>query len=81
MKIPTRRDLMSAITLPASDSQAMVIGIYGIPGSGKTFLIIQLKQRLEKEPFVFWDGSQVIASVVPGGLGVFHELEAEEKNH
>ncbi|KAH4185763.1 hypothetical protein HBI46_181260 [Parastagonospora nodorum] len=81
MKLHTRCDSMSAITSPASDHQAMVVGIYGIPGSGKTFLINQLRQRLEKEPFMFWDGSQVIASVVPGGLGAFHELEEEEKKH
>jgi putative protein kinase ArgK-like GTPase of G3E family len=66
---------MSVETRPASDREKIVIGIYGIPGSGKTFLVNQFKQRLENEPFTFWDGSQVIATVVPGGLGAFHKLE------
>jgi hypothetical protein len=37
-------------------------------------LFFQLKQRLESEPFTFWDGSQVIATVVPGNLGAFYKL-------
>jgi GTPase SAR1 family protein len=81
MKLPTKCDSISNETRPASDCQAIIIGIYGIPGSGKTFLINQLKQWLEKEPFNFWDGSQVIATFVPGGLVAFHKLEEEEKRH
>ncbi|OAL44871.1 hypothetical protein IQ07DRAFT_663182 [Pyrenochaeta sp. DS3sAY3a] len=72
---------MPVETRPLENSQAIVIGIYGVPGSGKTFLLHQLKQRLEKEPFAFHDGSQVIASVVPGGLAAFTELEEEDKRH
>ena len=38
----------------------VVIGIYGLPGSGKTTLMGQLKQELGEEQFTFYEG-QVIA--------------------
>jgi thymidylate kinase len=72
---------MSVETRPASDRQENFISIYGIPGSGKTFLVNHLKQRLENETFTFWDWPQVIATVVPGNPGAFHKLEEEEKRH
>lgn len=56
-----------------------VVGIYGIPGSGKTFLLNQLRQRLDEEHFEFYDGSDMIARVCPGGLESFQKLEEKEK--
>ncbi|KAF4624397.1 hypothetical protein G7Y89_g13771 [Cudoniella acicularis] len=56
-----------------------VIGIYGISGSGKTFLLNQLKERLGRECFAFYDGSSMIDSVVPGGLDAFKHLSDEDK--
>lgn len=63
----------------SSNSKPIVVGLYGLPGSGKTFLLQQLKQELGKEHFSFYEGSQVIASIVPGGLDAFQKLEEREK--
>lgn len=65
--------------LTASDDEAVVVGLYGIPGSGKTTLMKQLKEHLKKNRFALYEGSQVIADIVPGGLDTFEKLEEEEK--
>ncbi|KAK3944418.1 uracil phosphoribosyltransferase-domain-containing protein [Diplogelasinospora grovesii] len=59
--------------------KAVVVGVYGLPGCGKTFLLGRLRAKLGDEEFGFYEGSEVIASVVPGGLGVFQKLDEEEK--
>ncbi|KAJ5608662.1 hypothetical protein N7528_009229 [Penicillium herquei] len=48
-----------------------IIGLYGIPGCGKSSLLNDLKGGIGSENFVFFDGSQVIASASPGGLNAF----------
>ncbi|KAL2818252.1 uracil phosphoribosyltransferase-domain-containing protein [Aspergillus cavernicola] len=58
-----------------------VIGLYGIPGAGKTFLLDQLKEELGQELFEYYEGSDVIQSMVPGGLDAFHELAEVTKTH
>ncbi|TVY81691.1 Uracil phosphoribosyltransferase [Lachnellula suecica] len=66
----------------ASDStnKAVVIGLFGVDGSGKTHLLRQLEKELEDEPFVFYDGSQIIDEVVlDGGLKAFQKMTAEKK--
>ena len=55
----------------ASDHKAVVVGLYGVPGSGKTFLLNQLKQELGGTHFAFYEGSEMIATVVPGGQTAF----------
>jgi uracil phosphoribosyltransferase/adenylate kinase/phosphoserine phosphatase len=68
-------------TQSAASNKTVVIGLYGVPGSGKTFLLSQLKQEFGKESFEFYEGSEVIANLVPGGLGVFQQLDEQEKHH
>lgn len=65
----------------ASNDKAIVVGLYRIPSSDKTFLLNQLKQELEKEHFAFYEGSKMIATVVLGGLIAFQKLEEQEKVH
>jgi len=65
----------------ASNDKAIVVGIYGVPGSGKTFLLNQLKQELGQEHFKFYEGSEMIANLVPGGLSAFHKLGEQERLH
>lgn len=65
----------------AHNKKAVVVGIYGIPGSGKTFLLKQLEDELELESFAFYEGSQMIANVMPGGLEAFQQLKEQEKIH
>jgi phosphoserine phosphatase/adenylate kinase len=63
----------------ASNDKAIVVGIYGIPGCGKTFMLNQLKQELGQEHFAFYEGSKMIANLVPGGLDAFQKLDQQEK--
>ncbi|KAL6717570.1 hypothetical protein ACLMJK_005485 [Lecanora helva] len=57
----------------------VVIGIYGLPASGKTHLLRKLEKELGQTHFAFIEGSENIASLVPGGLEAFKRLEEQEK--
>ncbi|KAJ0419152.1 uracil phosphoribosyltransferase-domain-containing protein [Aspergillus carlsbadensis] len=60
-------------------SAPKVIGLYGIPGAGKTFLLNQLEKQLGQDEFTYYEGSDVICSFVDGGLAEFCGLAEEEK--
>ncbi|PNP80421.1 hypothetical protein FNYG_06020 [Fusarium nygamai] len=64
---------------PVDPGRPIVVGIYGIPGSGKSFILESLRKDLGEEEFAFFEGSEVIASVVPGGLAEFQKLDEDEK--
>jgi GTPase SAR1 family protein len=75
----------TAATNPPSNRSAIskgkpiVIGLYGVPGCGKTFLLNQLKNVLKSEDFTFYEGSEEIAKLVPGGLKAFKDLDNNPK--
>lgn len=56
-----------------------VIGLYGISGSGKSFLLDHLREKLSPTEFACFEGSNKIASFVPGGLDAFHKLDEQHK--
>lgn len=56
-----------------------VIGIYGLPGCGKTFVKEMLRQKHGERRTAFYDGSDKIEALVPGGLDAFKRLSNEEK--
>lgn len=56
-----------------------VIGIYGIPGSGKSFLLNELRERLPAKHFSFHEGSFVISQLIDGGLKAFGNLSEPTK--
>ncbi|KAI8962046.1 uracil phosphoribosyltransferase-domain-containing protein [Daldinia sp. FL1419] len=60
-------------------SRPVVIGLYGISGCGKSYLLNTLKQKLGAALFEFYEGSEVIESLVSGGLDAFKKLEGPEK--
>lgn len=70
-----------------SRRRPIIIGIYGVPGSGKTDLLSRMHRKCKpKAPeippmplFKFYDSSDVIARQVPGGLEAFKALGDEEK--
>lgn len=62
-------------------ARPVVIGLYGLPGSGKTYLQNLLKASCPSAGFIFFEGSQVIDSLVPGGIAAFRRLEEQEKYH
>nr|POE78443.1 hypothetical protein CFP56_60675 [Quercus suber] len=67
-------------TLPKPDMQKpIIIGLYGVPGSGKTFTNDQLKEHLGEDKFDFYDGSSLIDLVAPGGITTFTASDNEEK--
>ncbi|RYP26224.1 hypothetical protein DL768_011789 [Monosporascus sp. mg162] len=68
-------------TLPPSFQKPTVIGIYGLPGSGKSHLLNLLKQELDSHNFEFYEGSNVIAEIVPGGLLAFQKGDDEKKTY
>ncbi|KFY03040.1 hypothetical protein V490_00334 [Pseudogymnoascus sp. VKM F-3557] len=80
---PTADSLLNQLTALERQSpknNAVVVGLYGVPGSGKTFLLSQLKQSLGSEHFAFYEGSEMIATLIPGGLDAFQGLEEPEKH-
>ncbi|KAF5723841.1 PRTase [Fusarium mundagurra] len=64
---------------PVDPARPIVVGIYGIPGSGKSFILEYLRKDLGEKEFAFFEGSEVIASLVPGGLAEFQKLDEVEK--
>lgn len=58
-----------------------VIGLYGIPGCGKSFLLNKLKNDLEESEFEYFEGSEEIDSVTPGGLDAFKKLGTVQQTH
>lgn len=73
---PTR-----ANELDPTKSNVTIIGLYGISGSGKTFLLDRLKEDLPGNSFQFYEGSEMIANLVPGGLQAFQTMNAQDKTH
>jgi uracil phosphoribosyltransferase/adenylate kinase/phosphoserine phosphatase len=63
----------------ASVTTPVVIGLYGLPGSGKTTLMHRLQQDLPGGSFLFYEGSEVIASLVQGGIDAFRDLALSEQ--
>lgn len=72
--------IIGAKPLSVPDNKPVVVGIYGIPGSGKTFLLNLLKEKLGNSAYEFYEGSKMIDSLVPGGLAAFQKLDDNEKS-
>ncbi|KAK4544793.1 hypothetical protein LTR36_004042 [Oleoguttula mirabilis] len=56
-----------------------VIGLYGLPGVGKTHLLSALRGGLNESEFSFHEGSAVLDIIVPGGLLAFHSSTEDVK--
>ena len=68
-------------TWSASKDHAIVVGLYGVSGCGKSHLLKQLEQKLDKTYFAFYDGSEMIKTVTPGGLEAFQGMEKPDQEH
>lgn len=62
-----------------TSTKLKVIGIYGVLGAGKTTLFKKLKSALPEADFRFFEGSEVIADQVPGGLEAFKNSDEQQK--
>lgn len=56
----------------------VVIGLYGVQGCGKTYLLNRLKQEIGESRFKLYDGSDMIADCA-GSLEEFKKLEEKDK--
>jgi uracil phosphoribosyltransferase/phosphoserine phosphatase len=61
------------------DKEPIVVGLYGISGCGKTYLLQKLKLMLPESDFAFFEGSDVISNLVPGGLEAFKQLSKDDQ--
>jgi uracil phosphoribosyltransferase/phosphoserine phosphatase len=59
----------------------VVVGIYGVSGVGKSFFMNQLKMSLGEVDFIYFEGSDVIADIVDGGLPAFKKSNDEVQEH
>ncbi|KAF1848909.1 uncharacterized protein K460DRAFT_279863 [Cucurbitaria berberidis CBS 394.84] len=59
----------------------IIIGLYGVSASGKTYLLNRLKSatNLQNEHFAFHDGSALIDGITTGGLAAFNTLDLNEQ--
>ncbi|KAH8729252.1 uracil phosphoribosyltransferase-domain-containing protein [Ilyonectria robusta] len=73
--------MISLSTVSTEGPKPTVIGLYGISGSGKSFLLSHLRQELGHVEFAFFEGSDKIASLVPGGLEAFYKLDEQSKSN
>jgi hypothetical protein len=82
-------DIMNAGTEGSSDGfictgegfTPNIIGLYGIPGAGKSHYLSKLEVLSQSEvthPFQFFEGSSVINSLIPGGLVAFKVARGAE---
>ena len=58
-----------------------IIGLYGIPGAGKSHYLSKLQAHSleENSLFQFFESSSIISSLTPGGLTAFKELPGDQK--
>ncbi|KAF2666577.1 hypothetical protein BT63DRAFT_311709 [Microthyrium microscopicum] len=63
----------------SSGDKPSVLGIFGVPGSGKSYILGKLKER-DMCRCNFYEGSEVLDGIVPGGLKRFEELDEASKS-
>ncbi|KAI8202589.1 Uracil phosphoribosyltransferase [Colletotrichum sp. SAR 10_86] len=56
-----------------------IVGLYGVPACGKSFLLRQLKAYLGEQHYAFYEGSEVIDDIVLGGLHAFKRMHPDEQ--
>jgi len=74
----TDTQISSGLTEPVKPT---MVGLYGISGSGKSYLLKQLKNNHDfaHEHFTFYDCSSLLENVVDGGLDAFKKMKNEQQ--
>ncbi|OHF02739.1 uracil phosphoribosyltransferase [Colletotrichum orchidophilum] len=68
----------SKISPDAPAKKPIIVGLYGLPGSGKSYVLRQLKIYFGTgNRFQYYEGSEIIGSLVNGGLEAFKRLSAD----
>lgn len=57
-----------------------VIGIYGVSGCGKSYLLEQLKAQFDEKPFFFYEGSEQLLKTFKNTLDDFKKLSTYHQN-
>ena len=57
-----------------------IVGLYGVSGVGKSYLLTHLQQQLYGKEYAFFEGSTEIARATPGGLDAFQLLTNAEQH-
>ncbi|TEA21998.1 hypothetical protein C8034_v006124 [Colletotrichum sidae] len=64
---------------PKPKGKPTIIGLYGVPGSGKSFVLRQLQDILGHEDHSFYEGAERLGKLVPGGMDAFKTFSPEIK--
>lgn len=71
---------MSVRSKPKPKPKPIVVGLYGIPGSGKTAIVNALRTFPHYDAYYqFFEGLEVMGAIVPGGLDAFTQMDNEVK--
>lgn len=57
----------------------VVIGVFGIPGSGKTHLLREVTRELKYNGFAHYELRNAVAAVSPGGINTFRSMPNHEQ--
>ena len=82
--MPTTTSMDQTLTSrPTSSSppRDIIVGIYGISGAGKSYLLRDLEESLGRDIFQFFEGADEIASFVQGDLHHFQSLGQPAREH
>lgn len=72
---------MTQTSVQESDSyKPTIIGLYGLPGAGKSTLLGKLRELLQDADYTFFEGSDELASVMPGGIDAFKNLPRDQQD-
>lgn len=65
---------------PVPKEKLVGVGWYVDPGFGKTFLLDQHKNLKRGYYWEYFEGSEMIAQIIPGGLDAFQDMDDEQKS-
>lgn len=56
-----------------------IIGLFGLSGTGTSFLLEELREEMKEDGFAFNDGNEALTAICPGGLMAYNALGAVKR--